>query len=214
MTNKVKNQGDGNIVITGNVTGDGNVIGSVIHGSADRDPLARVEVNAHRTFIRPLGKLKAKHLGIIGGISFGTFALNTLSMIGSVASIYSVMYGTLPPDTVPFIHGVVMEVALIGTIPLILWAYFLRNKAVRLGMFGSVEVGRSGRLFLTNVRTDCPFCQGTMTMFSGAKGGPSPVLVCNRGGSGHRLWFDMTTLPDVEDEYEERREQQAGQRDR
>jgi hypothetical protein len=187
----------GGVNISGDIGRIGTVAGRDVHiHHSPRDYI----LNAKRTRIIDLG-LRRQHLLGLGGV------VAVVGFAGSLASIYSLFYGTLPTYVVELVASPITAMALTcGTAIALVGFYFSRNVELRLPLLGSIEADGTGRLYLTDATAPCPLCTGTMRLYPGTKDRPSPVFVCNRSSNLHRIPFDVATMPDVADEFRSRKQ--------
>jgi len=198
MSRKFKSSGNNNINISGgNVSINGGVNLGDHHNSPRYDEFGRLLVDARRTQIR---RIPAK-LNHVVFTSVSVFIFGALANFASIASVFS---DAIPAWFISYANMLSAPMILVGGFCGII-GLVLKFSAASMGVpvFGTLETGSDGFVYLTRVRAKCPMCGGAMRMLSHSKSNADHTLVCSRNPN-HRDVFDMTTLPDVAGEYADR----------
>ncbi|ENM5764035.1 zinc ribbon domain-containing protein [Vibrio mimicus] len=161
-------------------------IGDNINNSNDIDPDL---LNLRRDFV----KLPWSEDGMLAKRS--TF--QKLGTWGSLASIVGLF--------LPFLTGsfsfqplVFLSVAIFGSM-LALSVAISRRKFEHLGGLKNFEISTSGKIYITKISGECPWCGSEMHLrMGGATGHKEHLLMCIRNPSQHKIVFDPTALPDIE----------------
>lgn len=158
----------------------------------DPGPLRNmIKINAYRKSIIRL-PLTSKTFFAIGLICIITLAGMAIAMFSIKSGQYPAMSIQFPLITFLFIVG-----SICGPIGA---ALTFRTRSIGIPLLGNIEADSNGRIYLTRLRADCPFCDGTMSMFHAGKGKQDHRFLCNKSNQ-HELIFDMTSIVNVGEDY-------------
>jgi ssDNA-binding Zn-finger/Zn-ribbon topoisomerase 1 len=169
--------------------------------TATTDEFNRIPIEAHRTSIvrTPATPNKILSVGIIG------LGANLFAAWGNLSSILSVSKDHIRPSIWENFTILAVPITMLCAF-LILFGFMLKFKQRTIGLhfIGNLEVGSDRRIYLTRVIGKCPRCGSPMKMYAASQDSADHTLVCQRNPR-HRLELDMTTLPEVAEEYIETR---------
>lgn len=99
-----------------------------------------------------------------------------------------------------------VEVFVLLMISIISLALFLSTivlqitKHYRFGTSFSIEIAANGQYFITNLISQCPFCDSVMQLSAKEKDSRNPIFVCSSYDL-HRIGFLLSSLGDVREDY-------------
>ena len=174
--------------------GNGNVIAHTIRESTinvrPADPLQELDIERRWTLIIPI---RPSTLGIIGMLSF------IMTGIGTVASCYSVLFGTVPNEWLRWLalfaarlgFGTILLMVASAVVAALGWQ-LARRRFAQLGSI-AFEISGDGNVAMSALSAPCPRCAGRLRLRSGAEHDPHVYFTCSRN-PGHCWRFDYTTL--------------------
>lgn len=188
---------DNNINISG---GNVHIHGGIQQGvtsSPTKDPYGRLLVTAERSVLKKTPMTAGWSISIgAAGLLFGIF--------GNISSIFSANPDHIPSFLIKTMHYMAAPTLGICAVLLLMGLYLkISSKSVGLSFIGNLERGDDGFLYFSRVVGTCPVCGGLMRMIGATKNNDDHTLICNRNPQ-HRFLFDMTSLPEVSEEYSER----------
>lgn len=121
----------------------------------------------------------------------------TLGTIGSIASIVGIVLPYL--TSFKYIPHFLFPVLALSVMTLFLPAVLKRYRFNHLFGLKNLEYGKDGKIYLTRISCDCPWCGTEMKLrMVGPKEDRSQLLICLRNPGMHRILFDPTVMPDIE----------------
>lgn len=178
----------GDIAESFNVTGSFNINNFAANGSA-------TPTEMRRTTVRKLP------------ITEPSRWVTVLGVIGSLASIAG-SFVAMTQHALPYwtsVAFIVLGMACFAVF--ILFGQLRKERYLSLGFIkngpakSALERGRDGGIYFTRIVADCPFCTTSrerMDLYNDEN--RDARLICKRNGKMHRLWFDHTQLPPLEDD--------------
>jgi hypothetical protein len=129
------------------------------------------------------------------GNSSSIFKLGTW---GSLASIVSLLLPDFTSLNYPSFWGLL---GLCLSALLVIFAEMLNEQRFKhfLGL-KNLEVGTGNGIYLTEITCDCPWCEAQMKLGKvGSDYDGELLLVCKRNSRQHRIIFDPTIMPNIEE---------------
>ena len=121
----------------------------------------------------------------------------TLGTIGSIASIVGIVLPYI--SSFNYFSPLFFPLFAVSFLMLILPAMLKRHRFNHLFGLKNLEYGKGGRIYLTRISCDCPWCGTEMKLrMVGPKESRSQLLICLRNPGMHRIRFDPTVMPDIE----------------
>ncbi|KMJ45127.1 hypothetical protein AB204_10535 [Xenorhabdus khoisanae] len=117
---------------------------------------------------------------------------------GSLASIAGIFLPFLTGNY--YLHSIAL-IALVFSLPILLMGLLInRFKFQHLLGLQNLEIGLKENIYLTKITCDCPWCKSEMKLrMIGSKEHRQHLLICARNPSQHRIIFDPTVLPNIEE---------------
>jgi hypothetical protein len=131
----------------------------------------------------------------------GTLAnRSTFQNIGTWGSIASIVGLFVPFLTGNFLFQPIVLLMLAIFAPMLLLSLVIsRRKFEHFNGLKNFEISNSGKIFVTKITGDCPWCGSEMHLrMVGPKEHKQHLLMCTRNPSQHRIIFDPTALSDIE----------------
>ncbi len=125
-------------------------------------------------------------------------SISKLGTWGSLASIVGLLLPYLTSlNYLPHFFLIGLAFSLIfAVVPITL----KRSGFTHLWGLKNLEVGTKNGIYLSKITCDCPWCESKMKLYNaGPKEHKQHTLVCQRNSSQHRILFDHTVLPDIEE---------------
>lgn len=194
--------GDNKIAISGsNIHIHGGIHQSSEVHQRSHDEFGRVLVEARRTYIKKLPMT-------VWGSLLTNVAAFLFSALANISGIFSANPTVIPTAWMNLLHAAAMPVMAVSGLFLAVGIY-LKLHAASLGIsfLGNIERGNDDFLYFSRVNAICPICGGKMRMVGASKHTKDHTLICSRNPS-HSNVFDMTSLPDVAEDYKARRDKE------
>ncbi|WP_165311028.1 zinc ribbon domain-containing protein [Vibrio ziniensis] len=184
----VIHSGEQSVNAIGSEINNSNIhIGDNINNSNNIDPellnLKREFVNLPWTRDGALAKSSTfKKLGTWGSLA---------SIIGLFMPFFTTSLSSIQPVVV-LLFGIFFSM-------LILSMVLPRRRFEHLSGLKNLEIGTSGKIYITKIFAECPWCGSEMKLrMVGPKNQREHLLMCTRNPSQHKIIFDPTALPDIE----------------
>ena len=178
----IENNGDGNIFNARDISG------STIHVGTAAGAIQPLD-------IRPSWKVPLQIRPRAFTIT-GVFSL-VFGLSGTVASIYSVMFGTVPPAVLALVMHTFARMGPFPWLVLMVFGLFAavigvslaRKRIATLGPAALIVRG-DGYVTLVGFEAPCPRCSGILHMCLGHREDPGVHFVCNRNPGRHKFTLD------------------------
>ncbi|WP_281213454.1 hypothetical protein [Shewanella insulae] len=124
---------------------------------------------------------------------------STFQKLGTWGSIASIIGVFLPFMTGNLLLQPLVFLMLAIFVPMLMLSLIISSrKFEHFSGLKNFEISNSGKIFITKITGDCPWCGSKMHLrMVGPKGYKQHLLMCNRNPSQHRIIFDPTALSDI-----------------
>lgn len=122
----------------------------------------------------------------------------TLGTIGSIASIVGIVLPYI--SSFKYISHFLFPILALSVMILLIPTVLKRHRFSHFLGLKNLEYGKGGKIYLTRINCDCPWCGTEMKLrMVGPKNDKSHLLICLRNPGMHRIQFDPTVMPDIEE---------------
>ncbi|CDH04950.1 conserved hypothetical protein [Xenorhabdus bovienii str. oregonense] len=181
--------GDNSFNVISSEIKDNNIhIGNNYSDSNNIDPsILNIQRSSVKLFWSEQGKLAKRSTFL----KLGTW--------GSIASLIGLILPFLTGN--PLTHFMAIIALLIFFPMFLIGISIARSKFMPLLGLKNLEIGTKGNIYVTKITCDCPWCKSEMKLrMVGSKNHKEHLLLCSRNPSQHKIIFDPTVLPEIEEE--------------